>query len=52
MAQLIDLQAYTDKRGNLVVVEKIPFNIKRIAIYIFKLGQNFCNIHGINTYLS
>ena len=31
MAYLIDLKTYTDKRGNLTVIEKVlPFQIKRI----------------------
>lgn len=35
MARIIDLNTYTDKRGNLTVIEKvIPFNIKRI-FYIY-----------------
>jgi len=35
MAYLIDLKTFTDKRGNLTVIEKsIPFNIKRI-FYIY-----------------
>jgi hypothetical protein len=35
MAHLIDLSTYTDKRGNLTVIEKgIPFTIKRI-FYIY-----------------
>ena len=35
MAYLIDLNTYTDKRGNLTVIENVlPFNIKRI-FYIY-----------------
>jgi dTDP-4-dehydrorhamnose 3,5-epimerase-like enzyme len=35
MAHLIDLQTFTDLRGNLTVIEKvIPFDIKRI-FYIY-----------------
>lgn len=35
MAHLIDLKTFTDKRGNLTVIEKvIPFDIKRI-FYIY-----------------
>jgi dTDP-4-dehydrorhamnose 3,5-epimerase-like enzyme len=35
MAYLIDLRTFTDKRGNLTVIEKvIPFEIKRI-FYIY-----------------
>ncbi len=35
MAYLIDLQSFTDNRGNLTVIEKsVPFDIKRI-FYIY-----------------
>ena len=35
MAYIVDLKTYTDKRGNLTVIEKvIPFEIKRI-FYIY-----------------
>lgn len=35
MAYLIDLKTFTDKRGNLTVIEKtIPFDVKRI-FYIY-----------------
>jgi dTDP-4-dehydrorhamnose 3,5-epimerase-like enzyme len=35
MAYLIDLKSFTDKRGNLTVIEKtVPFEIKRI-FYIY-----------------
>ena len=35
MAYLIDLKSFTDKRGNLTVIEKsMPFEIKRI-FYIY-----------------
>ena len=35
MAYLIDLKTFTDKRGNLTVIEKIlPFKVKRI-FYIY-----------------
>jgi dTDP-4-dehydrorhamnose 3,5-epimerase-like enzyme len=40
MAQLIDLKTFTDKRGNLTVIEKvIPFDIKRI-FYIYGVDQS------------
>ncbi|MDQ2719735.1 MAG: FdtA/QdtA family cupin domain-containing protein [Bacteroidota bacterium] len=40
MAYLIDLQTFTDKRGNLTVIEKtIPFDIKRI-FYIFGVDHS------------
>lgn len=35
MAELIDLKTFTDKRGNLTVIEKvIPFDVRRI-FYIY-----------------
>jgi dTDP-4-dehydrorhamnose 3,5-epimerase and related enzymes len=40
MAQLIDLKTFTDKRGNLTVIEKvIPFDIKRI-FYIYGVDDS------------
>jgi dTDP-4-dehydrorhamnose 3,5-epimerase-like enzyme len=40
MAQLIDLKTFTDKRGNLTVIEKvIPFDIKRI-FYIYGVDES------------
>ena len=40
MASLIDLKTFTDKRGNLTVIEKvIPFDIKRI-FYIYGVDDS------------
>jgi dTDP-4-dehydrorhamnose 3,5-epimerase-like enzyme len=40
MAHLVDLQTFTDKRGNLTVIEKIiPFDIKRI-FYIYGVDDS------------
>ncbi len=40
MAQILDLQTFTDKRGNLTVIEKvIPFDIKRI-FYIYGVDDS------------
>lgn len=40
MAYLIDLTSFTDKRGNLTVIEKsIPFDIKRI-FYIYGVDNS------------
>jgi hypothetical protein len=40
MAKLIDLRTYSDKRGNLTVIEKvIPFDIKRI-FYIYGVDDS------------
>jgi dTDP-4-dehydrorhamnose 3,5-epimerase-like enzyme len=40
MAYLLDLKTFTDKRGNLTVIEKIiPFDIKRI-FYIYGVDQS------------
>ena len=40
MAYLIDLKTFTDKRGNLTVIEKsIPFDIKRI-FYIYGVDSS------------
>ncbi len=40
MAHLLDLKTFTDKRGNLTVIEKvIPFSIKRI-FYIYGVDDS------------
>lgn len=40
MAQILDLKTFTDKRGNLTVIEKIiPFDIKRI-FYIYGVDES------------
>lgn len=40
MAKLIDLTTFTDKRGNLTVIEKIfPFDVKRI-FYIYGVDDS------------
>lgn len=40
MAHLMDLKTFTDKRGNLTVIEKIiPFEIKRI-FYIYGVDNS------------
>lgn len=40
MAYLIDLKTFTDKRGNLTVIEKVvPFDIKRI-FYIYGVDSS------------
>lgn len=40
MAHIIDLQTFTDKRGNLTVVEKVlPFDIKRV-FYIYGVDDS------------
>ena len=40
MAQLINLKTFTDKRGNLTVIEKvIPFDIKRL-FYIYGVDSS------------
>jgi dTDP-4-dehydrorhamnose 3,5-epimerase-like enzyme len=40
MAKIIDLKTYTDKRGNLTVIEKVvPFDIKRI-FYIYGVDES------------
>jgi dTDP-4-dehydrorhamnose 3,5-epimerase-like enzyme len=45
MAKLIDLKTYTDKRGNLTVIEKvIPFDIKRI-FYIYGVDESVRGNH-------
>jgi dTDP-4-dehydrorhamnose 3,5-epimerase-like enzyme len=45
MAYLIDLKTFTDKRGNLTVIEKtIPFHIKRI-FYIYGVDDSIRGGH-------
>jgi dTDP-4-dehydrorhamnose 3,5-epimerase-like enzyme len=45
MAKLIDLKTYSDKRGNLTVIEKvIPFSIKRI-FYIYGVDDSIRGGH-------
>ncbi|MGF1534213.1 MAG: FdtA/QdtA family cupin domain-containing protein [Bernardetiaceae bacterium] len=49
MAQLIDLQTFTDVRGNLTVIEKcIPFPIKRI-FYIYGVDDSIRGGHRHHT---
>jgi len=45
MSQIIDLQTFTDKRGNLTVIEKvIPFEIKRV-FYIYGVDNSVRGHH-------
>jgi dTDP-4-dehydrorhamnose 3,5-epimerase-like enzyme len=45
MAKLIDLKTFSDKRGNLTVIEKvIPFDIKRI-FYIYGVDSSIRGGH-------
>lgn len=45
MAEIIDLKTFTDKRGNLTVIEKvIPFQIKRI-FYIYGVDNSIRGGH-------
>jgi len=45
MATLIDLKTFTDRRGNLTVIEKIiPFDIKRI-FYIYGVDNSIRGGH-------
>ncbi|MBK7134066.1 MAG: FdtA/QdtA family cupin domain-containing protein [Bacteroidales bacterium] len=45
MSNVIDLQTYTDRRGNLTVIEKIiPFEIKRI-FYIYGVDDSIRGHH-------
>src|SRR4030042_220647 len=45
MAQLINLKTFTDKRGNLIVIEKIlPFEIRRI-FYIYGVDNSARGYH-------
>jgi len=40
MAELVDLKTFTDKRGNLTVIEKIiPFDVRRI-FYIYGVDKS------------
>jgi dTDP-4-dehydrorhamnose 3,5-epimerase-like enzyme len=49
MAHLLDLKTFTDKRGNLTVIEKtIPFDIKRI-FYIYGVDQSVRGGHRHKT---
>jgi dTDP-4-dehydrorhamnose 3,5-epimerase-like enzyme len=51
MAKLIDLKTFTDKRGNLTVIEKIiPFNIKRV-FYIYGVDSSVRGGHRHKTTL-
>lgn len=45
MAEILDLKTFTDKRGNLTVIEKvIPFDIKRI-FYIYSVDDSIRGGH-------
>jgi dTDP-4-dehydrorhamnose 3,5-epimerase-like enzyme len=45
MAHIIDLKTFTDKRGNLTVIEKvIPFDIKRV-FYIYGVDDSTRGLH-------
>ena len=49
MAGLIDLKTFTDKRGNLTVIEKVtPFDIKRI-FYIYGVDDSVRGGHRHHT---
>lgn len=49
MAELIDLTTFTDKRGNLTVIEKvIPFDVKRI-FYIYGVDSSVRGGHRHKT---
>src|SRR5215471_18691861 len=49
MAELINLATFTDKRGNLTVIEKvIPFDIKRI-FYIYGVDDSIRGGHRHKT---
>ena len=49
MARLIDLKTFTDKRGNLTVIEKvIPFDVKRI-FYIYGVDDSVRGGHRHKT---
>ena len=51
MAYLLDLRTFTDKRGNLTVIEKvIPFDIKRI-FYIYGVDDSTRGGHRHKTTL-
>ncbi len=48
MAHLLNLKTFTDKRGNLTVIEKtIPFDIKRI-FYIYGVDDSIRGGHRHN----
>jgi len=45
MARILDLQTFTDSRGNLTVIERsIPFDIKRI-FYIYGVDESIRGGH-------
>jgi len=45
MASIIDLKTFSDKRGNLTVIEKIfPFEIKRV-FYIYGVDESTRGYH-------
>lgn len=45
MAELLDLKTFTDKRGNLTVIERvIPFEIKRV-FYIYGVDDSLRGGH-------
>lgn len=45
MAYIIDLKTFTDKRGNLTVIEKVlPFDIKRV-FYIYGVDNSIRGGH-------
>jgi len=49
MAYILDLKTFTDKRGNLTVIEKtIPFDIKRI-FYIYGVDSSVRGGHRHKT---
>jgi hypothetical protein len=49
MAKILDLKTFTDKRGNLTVIEKeIPFEIKRI-FYIYGVDSSTRGNHRHKT---
>ncbi|MDE3251093.1 MAG: FdtA/QdtA family cupin domain-containing protein [Bacteroidota bacterium] len=49
MAYLIDLKSFTDKRGNLTVIEKtIPFEIRRV-FYIYGVDDSVRGGHRHHT---
>jgi hypothetical protein len=49
MAELTDLKTFTDKRGNLTVIERIiPFDVKRI-FYIYGVDESVRGGHRHKT---
>jgi dTDP-4-dehydrorhamnose 3,5-epimerase-like enzyme len=49
MAKMIDLKTFTDRRGNLTVIEKvIPFDFKRI-FYIYGVDESIRGGHRHKT---